>query len=94
MFIFYTVKSTNQAFNFTLYQIYHEGKHECSRNERHRKDGLYHTPGSNSVKGEVLIKIDYVGICGSDIHYYETGRIGNYVVEPPFVLGHEAAVAR
>jgi len=38
---------------------------------------------------EVLIKLEYVGICGSDLHYYETGRIGNYVVEPPFVLGHE-----
>ena len=38
---------------------------------------------------EVLVKIDYVGICGSDLHYYETGAIGDYVVEPPFVLGHE-----
>lgn len=38
---------------------------------------------------EVLVKLDYVGICGSDLHYYETGAIGNYVVEPPFVLGHE-----
>ena len=39
---------------------------------------------------EVLIKLEYVGICGSDLHYYENGRIGNYIVEPPFVLGHEA----
>jgi len=39
--------------------------------------------------GEVLVKLEYVGICGSDLHYYETGRIGNYIVEPPFVLGHE-----
>ena len=38
---------------------------------------------------EVLVKLDYVGICGSDLHYYETGAIGNYVVKPPFVLGHE-----
>lgn len=38
---------------------------------------------------EVLVKLDYVGICGSDMHYYETGAIGDYVVEPPFVLGHE-----
>lgn len=38
---------------------------------------------------EVLIKMEYVGICGSDMHYYETGRIGSYIVEPPFVLGHE-----
>lgn len=38
---------------------------------------------------EVLVKLEYVGICGSDLHYYETGRIGDYIVEPPFVLGHE-----
>lgn len=41
--------------------------------------------------GEVLVKVEYVGICGSDLHYYESGRIGNFVVEPPFVLGHEAS---
>ena len=39
---------------------------------------------------EVLVKLEYVGICGSDLHYYETGAIGDYVVNPPFVLGHEA----
>ena len=38
---------------------------------------------------EVLVKLEYVGICGSDLHYYETGAIGDYVVNPPFVLGHE-----
>ncbi len=38
---------------------------------------------------EVLVKLEYVGICGSDQHYYETGAIGDYVVKPPFVLGHE-----
>ncbi len=42
------------------------------------------------VKGdEVLVKLEYVGICGSDLHYYESGAIGDYVVKPPFVLGHE-----
>ncbi|MDW7656034.1 MAG: NAD(P)-dependent alcohol dehydrogenase [Bacillota bacterium] len=40
---------------------------------------------------EVLVKIEAVGICGSDLHYYEQGRIGGFVVEPPFVLGHESA---
>ena len=38
---------------------------------------------------EVLVRLEYVGICGSDLHYYETGAIGDYVVNPPFVLGHE-----
>lgn len=45
------------------------------------------TPGPK----DVLIKVQVVGICGSDLHYYEHGAIGNYVVKPPFVLGHEAA---
>ena len=40
--------------------------------------------------GEALIKLEYVGICGSDLHYFETGAIGAYKVKPPFVLGHEA----
>ena len=39
---------------------------------------------------EVLVKIENVGVCGSDLHYYESGRIGNFIVEFPFVLGHEA----
>lgn len=39
---------------------------------------------------EVLVKIEYVGVCGSDLHYYEAGAIGANVVKPPFVLGHEA----
>ncbi len=39
---------------------------------------------------EVLVKVEHVGVCGSDLHYYEHGAIGDYVVEPPFVLGHEA----
>lgn len=38
---------------------------------------------------EVSVQLDYVGVCGSDLHYYERGAIGDYVVETPFVLGHE-----
>jgi len=40
---------------------------------------------------DVLIKIKTVGVCGSDIHYYTTGRIGSQIVQFPFVIGHEAA---
>ena len=44
------------------------------------------------VKGnEVLVKVMAVGICGSDIHYYEHGRIGNHIVKTPFILGHECS---
>ncbi len=41
--------------------------------------------------GEVLIEIKAVGVCGSDVHYYEHGRIGSYVVRQPLILGHESA---
>jgi len=40
---------------------------------------------------DVLIKIKSVGVCGSDIHYYKTGRIGSQVVEYPFIVGHECS---
>jgi len=40
---------------------------------------------------EVLLKIERVGICGSDVHYYETGRIGSRIVEFPFIIGHECS---
>jgi L-iditol 2-dehydrogenase len=40
---------------------------------------------------EVLVRIRHVGICGSDLHYYEHGRIGGYVVNGPMILGHESA---
>jgi L-iditol 2-dehydrogenase len=40
---------------------------------------------------DVLIRMTVVGICGSDIHYYSTGRIGSQVVQYPFTVGHEGA---
>jgi L-iditol 2-dehydrogenase len=40
---------------------------------------------------DVLVAVRAVGVCGSDVHYYEHGRIGTFVVQKPLVLGHEAA---
>ena len=40
---------------------------------------------------EVLVKIEYVGICGSDVHYFENGRIGDFIVTNDMILGHECA---
>lgn len=40
---------------------------------------------------EALIKVHCIGICGSDLHYYEHGKIGRYVVEKPIILGHEVS---
>ena len=38
---------------------------------------------------QVLVKVESVGICGSDVHYYKHGAIGPYIVEKPIILGHE-----
>ena len=39
--------------------------------------------------GQARIRVGSVGVCGSDLHMYETGRIGDTVIETPLVLGHE-----
>ncbi|OTB05090.1 hypothetical protein M426DRAFT_73031 [Hypoxylon sp. CI-4A] len=46
-----------------------------------------------SLKGphDVLVAVNYTGICGSDVHYWEHGAIGTFVVKDPMVLGHESA---
>lgn len=51
--------------------------------------GYTERPIPQAKEDEVLVKLEYVGICGSDMHYYEMVRIGDYIVDPPFVLGHE-----
>ncbi|WP_309082445.1 NAD(P)-dependent alcohol dehydrogenase [Zhihengliuella sp.] len=48
-------------------------------------------PVPEAGPGEVLVRVEAVGICGSDVHYYEHGRIGDFVVESPMIIGHEAA---
>ncbi|KAH0837623.1 putative D-xylulose reductase A [Fonsecaea pedrosoi] len=40
---------------------------------------------------DVLLQVNYTGICGSDVHYWQHGRIGHFVVNEPMVLGHESA---
>jgi L-iditol 2-dehydrogenase len=40
---------------------------------------------------QVLVAVRAIGVCGSDTHYYEHGRIGEFVVREPLVLGHEAS---
>ena len=40
---------------------------------------------------DVIIKMGAVGVCGSDVHYYVTGKINRQIVEYPFILGHEGA---
>jgi len=40
---------------------------------------------------EVLLKVDMVGVCGSDVHIYKTGQIGGLAAEFPWIVGHECA---
>ncbi len=44
-------------------------------------------PGPN----EVRVRIEAGGICGSDLHYYQEGRIGTILLKEPMILGHEIA---
>ena len=53
--------------------------------------GFEDVPMPVVTEKDVLIKVDVVGICGSDIHYYQHGRIGDFIVEGDFILGHECA---
>jgi L-iditol 2-dehydrogenase len=64
------------------------------------KAAVLHAPGEIRIEErerprpgprEVLVKVTAVGVCGSDVHYYEHGRIGPFVVEAPLILGHESA---
>jgi L-iditol 2-dehydrogenase len=70
----------------------------CPVPEGPNRAAVLHGPGDLRIEErpvptpaphEVLLEILAVGICGSDVHYYEHGRIGNRVVEQPLVLGHE-----
>ena len=53
-----------------------------------RLDGV---PEPEPGPGEVLVRIRAVGVCGSDVHYYVDGHIGDTWAPYPFVLGHECA---
>jgi L-iditol 2-dehydrogenase len=40
---------------------------------------------------DILVQIKAVGICGSDVHYYLNGKIGDQVIHYPFRIGHECS---
>lgn len=42
-------------------------------------------------ENQVLVQMKAVGVCGSDVHYWKNGRIGQFVVEEPMILGHECS---
>ncbi|KJA30137.1 hypothetical protein HYPSUDRAFT_32232 [Hypholoma sublateritium FD-334 SS-4] len=56
------------------------------------EDVVYEQRPIPEVKeNEVLVSVKKTGICGSDVHYLVHGRIGDFVVEAPMVLGHESS---
>lgn len=50
---------------------------------------IEHRPRPTPGDSEVLLQVAAVGVCGSDLHFYEEGRSGSAVVDGPTVLGHE-----
>lgn len=52
---------------------------------------LEQTPIEEPGDNEVLLKMACVGICGSDVHYLVNGKIGDFVVRKPMIIGHESA---
>ncbi|GAH08588.1 unnamed protein product, partial [marine sediment metagenome] len=40
---------------------------------------------------EAVVRLEAIGVCGSDLHYFTEGQIGSQVVEYPFTIGHECA---
>lgn len=48
-------------------------------------------PEPSPGEGEVLIEISATGICGSDLHWFQSGAIGDAKLDQPLVLGHEFA---
>jgi D-xylulose reductase len=60
---------------------------ESARNLNVRDIEIPETLGPHDAR----IRIHTVGVCGSDVHYYQHGAIGPFVVREPMVLGHEAA---
>ena len=57
-----------------------------------KKLGLIESPKPGLLnRDDVLLQIDTVGVCGSDMHYYNEGKIGDQIIEFPFTVGHECS---
>jgi L-iditol 2-dehydrogenase len=56
-----------------------------------RRIEIHERPVPEPGPGEVRLKVGAVGVCGSDVHYFAEGRIGQQIVKYPILLGHEPA---
>jgi L-iditol 2-dehydrogenase len=66
-------------------------KNRCAYLDANHRFTIKEEPIPKPKKNEVLIKIAVNGICGSDIHFYHEGRLGEYRVTVPYVPGHECS---
>merc|ERR1719316_288812 len=53
--------------------------------------GLDSYPMPEAKDDDCIIEMKSVGICGSDVHYWQHGKIGNFVCNGPMVVGHESS---
>lgn len=56
-----------------------------------KKVELRQVPVPELGPNQVLVKVEAVGVCGSDTHFYESGNVGDIVVDGPVILGHESS---
>jgi len=48
-------------------------------------------PEPRPGRQDAVVRVEAVGVCGSDTAYYKVGRIGDYIVDGPIILGHEVS---
>lgn len=56
-----------------------------------RRFEIAQVPDPSPAPDQVLIAVQAIGICASDLHYWNEGRIGNQIMDFPKILGHESA---
>jgi L-iditol 2-dehydrogenase len=56
-----------------------------------RRVVLKEVPVPEPTSEQILVRVRSVGVCGSDVHYYQHGRMGPFAPTAPLVLGHESA---
>jgi len=58
---------------------------------QHRSFRLTEFPAADPAPGQVQVRVEACGVCGSDLHYFSEGAIGDIPCHYPMVMGHEPA---
>mmetsp|Transcript_21806 Transcript_21806/g.54978 ORF Transcript_21806/g.54978 Transcript_21806/m.54978 type:complete len:254 (-) Transcript_21806:992-1753(-) len=73
------------------FQLLDDREHDSTTRDASRTAPAVLDLSAPPPPGSVLIKVQRVGVCGSDVHYWKHGRIGDFVLEKPMILGHETS---